>query len=144
MKPKSIRRFDMLFPLAALLALASAILSFGALEAQVQLGFNAEGDGARGMAIWMVTASLFIFTLLAGILWATISFMRMGFMRWVLAAAVLLALYQNIMAFRVVGPSFAGFVDIAATLTGILAVLLLFRPDSSAWFAERHDGRFEP
>lgn len=143
-KPKSIRRFDALFPLAALLVLVSSVLSFGALEAEVQLGFNSEGESARGMAIWMVIASLFIFTLLAGILWSTISFMRMGAMRWVLAAVVLLALYQNAVAFIEFGPNLAAFVDLAATLVGGFAVLLLFRPDASAWFAEHPDSPLEP
>lgn len=51
MKPTSLRWFDVLFPLAAVLVLVSAGLSFSNLEARALLGFGGEGDGARGMAI---------------------------------------------------------------------------------------------
>ena len=67
MKPGSIKLFDVLFPLAALLVLVSAVLSFGNLEERALIDFGGEGGGARGMAIWMVIASLFIFALLASI-----------------------------------------------------------------------------
>ena len=46
MKPGSIKLFDVLFPLAALLVLVSAVLSFGNLEERALIDFGGEGGGA--------------------------------------------------------------------------------------------------
>lgn len=141
MKPKSIRLFDMLFPLAAILVLASAVLSFGNLEARALIGFGGEGEGARGMAIWMVIASLFIFVLLASILWASISVMHVGFLRWVLALVVLYALWQNYETISAAGASLANLVDLAASIVAGAATAVLFRADAKAWFGAMPDDR---
>lgn len=135
MKPKSLRLFDKLFALAAVLVLASAVLSFGNLEARALIGFGGEGEGARGMAIWMVIASLFIFMLLATILWASVSVMRVGFLRWLLALVVLYALWQNYETIAATGTSLANLVDLAASLVAGAATAVLFRADARAWFA---------
>ncbi|MEH6722300.1 MAG: hypothetical protein V7686_02115 [Qipengyuania sp.] len=144
MKPGSIKLFDVLFPLAALLVLVSAVLSFGNLEERALIDFGGEGGGARGMAIWMVIASLFIFALLASIVWATISLLRMGIVRYLLALVVLYALFQNYLAFAALGPHLAGFVDLAASLVAGAAVIVLFRADARQWFAEDPRDRVAP
>ena len=141
MKPKSLRLFDMLFPLAALLVLASAALSFGNLEARALIDFGAEGDGARGMAIWMVIASLFIFVLLATILWASVSVMRVGFLRWLLALVVLYALWQNYETIAATGMTLANLVDLAASIVAGAATAVLFRADARTWFGATPDDR---
>ena len=143
MKPGSIKLFDVLFPLAALLVLVSAVLSFGNLEERALIDFGGEGGGARGMAIWMVIASLFIFALLASIVWATISLLRMGMVRYLLALVVLYALFQNYLAFAALGPHLAGFV-LAASLVAGAAVIVLFRADARQWFAEDPRDRVAP
>lgn len=144
MKPKSIRQFDMLFLLGALLVLASAVLSFGSLEARALVDFGAEGKGARAMAIWMVIASLFIFTLLATILWASVSIMRIGFVRWLLVLVVLYALWQNFETIRASGATLANLVDLAASLVAAAATAVLFRADARAWFSQTPDERVIP
>lgn len=144
MKPSSIKLFDVLFPIATLLVFASAVLSFAGLEEQALAGFDGVGEGARGMAIWMVTASIFIFLLLASILWTTISLLRMGIMRYVLVLVVLYALFQNYRELTVLGPSAGAWVDLAASLVAGAAVAILFRPDAKAWFAENPDDRATP
>jgi presenilin-like A22 family membrane protease len=138
-KPGSIKLFDVLFPLAALLVLVSAVLSFGNLEERALIDFGGEGGGARGMAIWMVIASLFIFALLA-----SISLLRMGMVRYLLALVVLYALFQNYLAFAALGPHLAGFVDLAASLVAGAAVIVLFRADARQWFAEDPRDRVAP
>lgn len=144
MKPRSIRLFDMLFLLGALLVLASAVLSFGNLEARALIDFEAEGDGARGMAIWMVIASLFIFTLLATIVWACVSVMRIGFLRWLLALVVLYALWQNYETITATGTNIANLVDLAASVVAAAATAVLFRADARAWFRQEPDQRVIP
>ncbi len=141
MKPGSIKLFDMLFPIATILVIASSVLSFTGLEQVAMAGFGGEGEGARGMAIWMVIASLFIFVLLASIFWATISLMRMGSMRFILALVVLYALYQNYLALTGIGANAATLVDLAASLVAGIAVVVLFRDDARRWFAENPDPR---
>lgn len=136
MKPTSLRWFDVLFPLATVLVLISAGLSFSSLEARALLGFGGEGDGARGMAIWMVIASLFIFLLLASIIWATISQMRMGFMRYPLALVAVYSLFQSCQSLAASGPHLAGFVDCAACLVAGASAALLFRKDARQCFRQ--------
>ena len=143
-KPRSIRLFDILFSVAALFVLVSAVLSFGNLEERALVNFGVERSTARGMAIWMVIASLFIFTLLASIVWTSISLLRMGIVRYLLALVVLYALFQNYLAFAALGPHLAGFVDLAASLVAGAAVIVLFRADARQWFAEDPRDRVAP
>lgn len=144
MKPSSIKLFDVLFPVATLLVMVSAALSFSGLEEHAMAGYEGGGEGARGMAIWMITASIFILLLLAGILWTTISLLRMGVMRYVLVLVVLYALFHNYRELTVVGPSAGAWVDLAASLVAGAAAAMLFRPGARAWFAENPDDRAAP
>ena len=139
MTPDSIRRFNILFPIATLLVLISAVLSFGGLEEQALAGVGSPRDGSGTMGVWMVTASIFIFLLLAAVLWTTISLLRMAFMRYVLALIVLYSLFQNYQALTALGPGAATLVDLAASLIAGWAVVLLFQPDARLWFAENPD-----
>ena len=144
MKPRSIKLFDILILIATLLVLASAILSFASLEQRALVGVDIQGEGARAMAIWMVIASLFIFALLAGVVWTSISLLRMGVMRFVLALVVLYALGLNYHTLVTVGPDVGGLVDFAASLVAGAAVIVLFRADARQWFAEDPRDRVAP
>ena len=141
MTPNSIRRFNLLFPIATLLVLVSAVLGFSGLEEQARAGVGDGGDGASATAVTMVVASMFIFLLLAAVLWTTISLLRLSMMRYVLALIVLYALFQNYRALTTQGPGAAALVEFAASLVAALAVVMLFRPDAKLWFAENPDER---
>lgn len=141
MTPDSIRRFNILFPFATLLVLVSAVLSFAGLEEQALAGVGSPQDGTGAMGVWMVVASIFIFLLLAAVLWTMISLLRMAFMRYALALIVLYALFQNYQALTNQGPNAATLVDLAASLVAGWAVILLFQPDARAWFAQNPDDR---
>lgn len=141
MTPDSIRRFNILFPIATLLVLVSAVLSFTGLEEQALAGVGSPQGGTGTMGVWMVMASIFIFLLLAAVLWTTISLLRMAFMRYVLALIVVYALFQNYQALTVQGPNAATLVDLVASLIAVWAVVLLFQPDARQWFAENPDHR---
>ena len=145
MKPKSIRVFNRLYPVAVILALLSAALGFSALERQARAGL--EGAAAAGdstIGIGMVIAALLIFVLLAIVLWTTLALMRMGWMRYVLALIAAYSVYRGLFALGVTGPTAGTVLDLLAALVAALAAAVLFRPDARAWFAENTDADEAP
>ena len=133
-KPDSIKLFDMLFSIAAFLALVSAVLSFDSLQKRALLAIGSEGG--RAMASWLASAWLFIFPLLAAITWSAISILRMGRMRWVLGMAVVFSAYHTCRWLAAFGPHPVGLLYLAATVAAGAAMIQLFRTDASAWFTE--------
>ena len=107
-----------------------------ALEATLK---HAEAAHAKTLRLLeRITAArrgMFIDKLLATILWASVSVMRVGFLRWLLALVVLYALWQNYETIAATGTSLANLVDLAASLVAGAATAVLFRADARAWFA---------
>lgn len=139
MKPKSLRSFDRLFPLAVVVSLIASMLGFAALERAARVGLGQAGAAESTAGIGMVVAALLIFVLLAAVLWTSVSVMRMGWMRYVLALVVAYTLYRSLIAFGVLGIGLGTLLDLLAALIAAFATALLFRPDARAWFAEYPD-----
>lgn len=139
MKPKSIRLFDRLYLSAVGFNVVSAVLGWKALADRAGMDLERASRGSASMSGWLVGSSIFLFVLIALVLWAAVSQFRAGLMRWVIAAIVIYGASDAITMVRSGHWAATGVLNLLAIVCGLLAAVMLFRADARAWFAASPD-----
>ena len=142
-KPDSMKKFDLLFWGSMALSVIGLVLGWASMQ-DAMAAEMAEVDGALGEGAMQ---GIVIIGFIVGIglyvgLWFLISILRIEFVKWILIALVLYGLVTMPAGFEMAGGlGIEHIPGILSTVLLLLAIWMLFRADSRAWFAAKQDAQ---
>lgn len=133
MRPKSIEQFALVYAAIILVGLASTALSWNDMMAQVSVQQMIAQVGAA--SVYIVAGVGLLIQLL---LWFFITRRGSAVAKWVFVVLTVLAVISGIWGLALSGASspVMGILGVAMLVLQVIAIWLLFRPDTPAWFGE--------
>ena len=133
MRPDSIRKFDIFYLAAIALGIASSLMNYEAKLPVVAAELSQAGaQDAAGAVMFIMLGLVFAFNML---LWFLASKMRIGFVKWILLAVVVVSIVLRLL--NITQGVNVSITDLLNVLLKAIAVFFLFRPDTTEWFAAR-------
>lgn len=134
MRPKSIVLFDRMFLASLVIGAINAVLTFNDMMDALATNPNTAPLGwGSGAVVAIIAVSLLIPLLL----WHYIAHRASSLAKWILVVLTVGGiLFAGVDLTRM--GSLSEIAVLAVTVLQIAAIVMLFRPDANAWFAEQH------
>ena len=140
-KPQSMKFFDWLYLGSLAIGLIGLALGWDAMMEQMNAEFAAQGLEPDSSFATSAIVGGFIFGVgISVALWFLVSIMRIEFVKWIVALFTAYGVVSLAGGIAMAGFDMIQLSGIVSTLMSIVAVVMLFRADSKAWFdAKRGD-----
>lgn len=133
MRPDSIRKFDLFYLASIAIGIASSLMNYDALLADVATKLSEAGlQDSSGTVMLVILGVFFAFNML---LWFLASRMRIGFVKWILLVIVVVSALLRLL--NITSGVNVSITDIISVLLKAIAVFFLFRADTKEWYAIR-------
>ena len=139
MRPESIVMFERLFFVNLALGLVGYFVNYDAAMAQLEAD---PGTAALGMGGGFMIGSYLVGLAINLLLWYFTARRGSNVARWIFTVLMGIGLVFSIPSLFVMGLSLITVTTIVGLLITLVLIVLLFRPDSSAWFTS--DGPTDP
>lgn len=133
MRPKSIDQFSMVYLAVIVVGLVSTALSWNDMLAQVSVQRMMAQFGSAS-----VYAVAVIGVLIQALLWYFIARRGSVVAKWIFVVLTVLAILSSLWGLAMAGAAsmVIGVLGVATIVLQAIAIWLLFRPDTPAWFGE--------
>ena len=140
MKPASIRKFDMLYWAAVAVGLLGGLLTWNDNVALVEQEMATAGFSMDGVGTGTLIAGVLFGLAINAALWALISILRIGFVKWIILAFTLYGIFTLVVS-PVAVPMVTLVSSVVSNLLMFAALYFLWQPDAKAWLAEKRPRR---
>ena len=141
-KPASMKLFDLLYLGSLAVGMIGLFLGWDTMIAQMNAELASEGVALDEAFASNAIVGSFLFGVAISVgLWFLVSVLRIEFVKWIILLFTAYGVVTLATGIARDGFDMIELSGIVSTLMSIAALVMLFRPDSKAWFDAKHAGR---